>query len=185
MRQFEDTHRPLGGASRRCGRNTDWNGASWWDGRKKTSVSAGHQAGRAAARGADVITKGCVGVHSHKKRTNAIGPVERTVSQRQPRAYRGRRREPRTDGTVDLSLWCRSEGKGSGGKARGIQPRALRLGHWSALRSVPTVALSSVQSNPILTSKMHRARRPRKKNRREALDTKYSFRDGCLSSLPP
>ena len=117
-----------------------------------------------------------------EKRTNAIEPVERTVRQQQPRAYRGRRREPRTDGTVDLSLWCRSEGKGSGGKARGIQPRALRLGHWSALRSVPTVALSSVQSNPILTSKMHRARRPRKKNRREALDIKYSFRDGCLAS---
>jgi transcription elongation factor len=30
-------------ACRRSGRPTDWNGASRWDGRKKTSVSAGRR----------------------------------------------------------------------------------------------------------------------------------------------
>lgn len=112
-RQFEDGHGPSDGVPS-VGRQPDWNDASRWDGRKKNFRVCRPTAGGAAARWADVITMECIGVQSQTTRTPAIGPAE-TNRERQRLSRLGKNessRKTRTNGTMDLSLCCRSEGDG-------------------------------------------------------------------------
>lgn len=66
MRQFGICTGPAGDEPPR-GRASDWNDASWWDGRKKYSVPASPVLAERLSVKADAFTKGCIGVQSRRK----------------------------------------------------------------------------------------------------------------------
>jgi hypothetical protein len=86
----------------------------------------------AAARWADAITMGCVGVQSQTKRTTAIGPAE--TNRELPANAELGTKEPKTGGgfiaLVPIRRGCCTLLAQATNKDARRSPRALRLGHW-------------------------------------------------------